>query len=61
MEVFRPMQEQKYISSIEKRMRLWESCPEFILQMPLSKIFIVIGRQIDQSKTCGVKIRKISA
>jgi len=42
-------------------MRLWESCPEFILQMPLSKIFIVIGRQIDQSKTCGVKIRKISA
>ena len=40
-------------------MRLWESCPEFILQMPLSKIFIVIGRQIDQSKTCGVKIRKM--
>ncbi len=39
-------------------MCLGESYAEFIFQMPFAEIFVVIGGQIDQRKTCGMKIRK---
>ena len=36
-------------------------CAEFILQMPFSKVFVVVSGQINQRKARGMKIGEVCA
>ena len=42
-------------------MGLRKPCAEFILQMPFSKVFVVVSGQINQRKARGMKIGEVCA